>query len=284
MNLQTLLDATRQESEARKAKDSLKSLKAKIKDLPPTRGFARQLAARPFSLIAEVKLRSPSMGTMAAAEDVAEAHKIYDQHRAVAAISVLTQQTHFGGNPAVLRKIHRETRKPILRKDFILDEYEVYYSRSIEADAMLLMTNVITDKGEFQALHDLATGLGMDVLCEVHLEEEVDRLPPTARVVGVNSRNFASESRFGLSKLLRHTGKDFTTDLAAFELFGRLPAGCLKVAESGLNSKNIAAVLAHYHFNAALVGTSLLRGGLQHTAAELDRFSQAISAAPAPNP
>jgi indole-3-glycerol phosphate synthase len=276
MNLPTLLNATRQESEARKAKDSLKSLKAKIKDLPPTRGFARQLAASPFSLIAEVKLRSPSMGTLGTVEDISEVHKIYDRHPAVSAISVLTQQTHFGGNPAVLRRIHRESRKPVLRKDFILDEYEVYYSRSIEADAMLLMTNVITDKAEFQALHDLAVGLGMDVLCEVHLEEEVARLPATAKVVGVNSRNFASESRFGLSKLLRHTGKDFTTDLGAFELFAQLPPGCLKVAESGLTSKNIGEVLKQYGFNAGLVGTSLLRGGTQHTQAELDRFYHTI--------
>jgi indole-3-glycerol phosphate synthase len=281
MNLQTLLDATRQESEARKAKDSLKSLKAKIKDLPPTRGFARHVAAQPFSLIAEVKLRSPSMGTLGTVEDVSEVHKIYDQHPAVSAISVLTQHTHFGGTPAVLRRIHRETRKPLLRKDFILDEYEVYYSRSIEADAMLLMTNVITDPAEFQALHDLAVSLGMDVLCEVHLEEEVARLPSTAKVVGVNSRNFASESRFGLSKLLRHTGKDFTTDLGAFELFAKLPPGCLKIAESGLNSKNIGEVLAKYGFNAALVGTSLLRGGLEHTREELDRFQAGIQGASA---
>jgi indole-3-glycerol phosphate synthase len=233
MNLQTLLDATRRESDARRAKD------------------------------------------------IASVHKIYDLHPAVSALSVLTQQTHFGGSPATLRKIHREVRKPVLRKDFILDEYEVYFSRSIQADAMLLMANVITDKGRFQALHDLAVGLGMDVLCEVHFEEELDRLPPNVRLAGVNSRNFASEGRFGLSKLLRHTGRDFTTDLGAFDLFGKLPPGCIKVAESGLTSKNIADVLGRYGFNAALVGTSLLRGGLQHTGEELDRFNQAIHAAPA---
>jgi len=279
MNLQVLLDATRQESEARQRQEPLDRLKAKIRDLPPSRGFAARIAERRFSLIAEVKAKSPSMGEMnpAGAEDIATVHRVYDQHPVVAAISVLTQETHFGGSPAALRRIRGETRKPILRKDFIFSSYEVHYSRLIEADALLLMANVITDKAEFRDLHDLALQLGMDVLCEVHEEAELELLPPTAKLVGVNARSFASASRFRIANLLSATGKDFTTDLAAFEIFGRLPAGCLKVAESGLNSKNIDQVLKQYGFNAALVGTSLLRGGLKHTAEELDRFQQAIS-------
>jgi indole-3-glycerol phosphate synthase len=281
MNLQTLLDATRQESDARKARDSLKSLKDKIKDLPPARGFARQIAAQPFSLIAEIKVKSPSMGAMNSGDcsDIANVHKVYDRHPVVSAISVLTQHTHFGGSPEDLRRVRRETRKPILRKDFILDEYEVYTSRFLEADAMLLMASVITDKAQFQDLHDLAVGLGMDVLCEVHDEEEIARLPPSVRLCGINSRNFQSAARFGVSKITRLAGRDLTTDLGVFELFSQIPPACVKVAESGLNARNVGEILERYGFNAALVGTSLLRGGEKHTIEELDRFGAAIHGA-----
>ena len=279
MNLQMLLDATRQESEGRKEKDSIKSLKARIKDLPPTRGFIRHIASRPFSLIAEIKLKSPSMGRMSImeSEEIAHVHRLYDRHPVVSSISVLTQNAHFGGSPAALRQVHRETRKPILRKDFISDEYEVYYSRAIEADAMLLMASVVTDKARFQALHDLAVELGMDVLCEVHDEKEIELLPPSVKLCGINARNFQSGARFSLSKITRLMGRDFTTDLGVFELAARLPAACVKIAESGIASGNIGEVLERRAFNAALVGTSLLRGGEKHTIAELDRFGAAIA-------
>lgn len=278
MNLETLLAATRQESDERQARDSLETIRAKIRDLPPCRGFAARLKAERFSLIAEVKAKSPSMGELGGPEaaQLASVHQIYDRHAVVSAISVLTQSAHFGGSPEVLRKIRRETRKPVLRKDFIFSEYEVYYSRYLEADALLLMTNVVADPGRFRELHDLAQSLGMDVLCEVHAEADLAVLPPGVGMVGVNSRNFASASRFGLSKVFRLAGKDITTDLRAFELFARLPAQALKIAESGLNAGNIAGVVGRYGFDAALVGTSLLRGGTQHAAAELDRFEAAI--------
>jgi indole-3-glycerol phosphate synthase len=278
MNLQTLIDATRQESEVRKEKDSLKSLKARIKDLPPTRGFIRHISSHPFSLIAEIKLKSPSMGHMSVmdSQDVAHVHKLYDRHPAVSAISVLTQNAYFGGSPAALKQVHRETRKPILRKDFIGDEYEVYYSRAIEADAMLLMASVVTDKARFQALHDLAVELGMDVLCEVHDEKEIEFLPPGVKLCGINSRNFQSGARFSVSKITRLVGRDMTTDLGVFELAARLPAGCVKIAESGISAGNVGEVLERRAFNAALVGTSLLKGGEKHTIAELDRFGAAI--------
>lgn len=281
MNLQTLLDATRQESDGRKEKDSIKSLKAKIRDMPPTRGFIRQIASRPFSLIAEIKLKSPSMGRMSVMESqgLAHVHRLYDRHPVVSAISVLTQFTHFGGSPAALRQVHRETRKPILRKDFIEDEYEVYYSRAIGADAMLLMAGVVTDRARFQSLHDLAVELGMDVLCEVHDEKEIELLPPGVKLCGINSRNFQSGARFSVSKITRLVGRDFTTDLGVFELAARLPASCVKIAESGINAANVGEVLARRVFSAALVGTSLLRGGEKHTIEELDRFAAAIASA-----
>ena len=278
MNLQTLLDATSNESSARKAKYSLADLKAKIKDLPPSRGFVKALASRPFSLIAEIKAKSPSMGEMSEQDtkDAKKAHLIYEAHPCVAAISVLTQLNDFGGTPEDLLRIRSEVTKPVIRKDFIMDEYEVYYSRSIGADAMLLMASVITDPQAFKALHDLALSLGMYVLCEVHSIDEIKRLPDTVKLCGINSRNFKSDARFGASKISRLVGKDLTTDLGTFDLFEYLPKTAIKVAESGLNAKNVTNVLKAFNFNAALVGTSLLRGGAQHTLTELNAFYNEI--------
>jgi indole-3-glycerol phosphate synthase len=252
----------------------LQELKAKIKDLPATRGFVKSLASKPFSLIAEIKTKSPSMGEMSPSDthDAKNAHLIYEAHPVVAAISVLTQNNDFGGVPDDLIKIHTETTKPIIRKDFIMDEYEVYYSRSIGADAMLLMASVVTHKAEFKHLHDLAQSLGLDVLCEVHTVEEIERLPDTVTLCGINSRNFKNAAGFEG----RLVGKDLTTDIKTFDLFEHLPKSAVKVAESGLNSKNLEIVLNHYRFNAALVGTSLLRGGSLHTKNELDSFEKAI--------
>ena len=144
---------------------------------------------------------------------------------------------------------------------------------------MLLMASVITDPQAFKALHDLALSLGMDVLCEVHSIDEIKRLPGTVKLCGINSRNFKSDARFGASKISRLVGKDLTTDLGTFDLFEHLPKTAIKVAESGLNAKNVESVLKNYGFNAALVGTSLLRGGAGHTKQELDLFYQAIRAA-----
>lgn len=276
-----IIEATKLESAERKTKDSLKSLKRKVRDLPPARGFASRLSAQGFSLVAEIKLKSPSMDRMSffAEHTIAKAHQVYNRHPAVSAISVLTQASHFDGSPARLRKIHRETQKPILRKDFIFEEYEVYYSRFIGADAILLMANVVTDKAKFQGLHDLALELGLDVLCEVHSEEELNVLPPNMKVCGINSRKFKSDKGFFWSKLTRHIGKDVSVDLSIFDLVQKLPSDCLKIAESGITSRNLVKVLKLFPFDAALVGTSLLQNGIEYLTAELDRFKSAIDQA-----
>ncbi len=282
LNFSEIVDATRVESEARRSKDSLKSLKRRMRDMGPTVGFDRALRSRDFSIIAEVKRMSPSMGRMTtfAEADAVRAHRIYDKHPVVGAISVLTQRTYFGGSEQLLRMIRRESRKPILRKDFIVDEYEVYFSRYIGADAILLMTNVVTDAKKFSDLHDLATELDMDVLCEVHTKEEINVLPESVRVCGINSRKFSSEGRFCFSKIARKIKKDVTIDLSAFDLYdeleAKLPANCLKIAESGVTASNIGGILSKYRFNSALVGTALLQGGHYNTESELDKLQEAI--------
>lgn len=281
MSLHDILDATWEESDRRKRKTSLKSLKLRVRDLPPTLGFGARIAERRFSVIAEIKTKSPSIGAMSPdAERTAHvAHLIYQAHPVVSAISVLTQETHFGGSEARLRMVRRQTRKPILRKDFIRDEYEVYFSRAIGADAILLMANVVSEPKRFADLHDLAVSLGLDVLCEVHSPEELEILPASVRICGINSRKFKSDKRFLFAKITRHVSNmDVTTELGAFDLFKDLPVQALKIAESGMNSQNLGSVLEKYSFDAALIGTSLLRGGRERVKQELDRLGAAIEA------
>ncbi|MEY4489277.1 MAG: Indole-3-glycerol phosphate synthase [Verrucomicrobiota bacterium] len=273
MTFKDILTSTAEESKARQERYSLREIQRKIDKMGPTRGFARALERAPFSVIAEIKRKSPSMGEInPLADEVAV--PIYHSHDFVSAISVLTQETHFGGTPQILRKVRERTQcrpKPILRKDFIFSEYEVYFSRFMGADAILLMANVVEDAAEFKKLHDLALGLGMDVLCEVHDPAEIARLPDTARVCGINSRKFRNAKQKqgflqGISKSLGLASKhkaDTRTDLSVFDLVNLLPKNCIKVAESGISRDNLGEVVSRYPFDAALVGTSLLSSALK---------------------
>jgi indole-3-glycerol phosphate synthase len=276
ITLSSILEATKSESEARQKAIPLERLKLEVSTMSQTRGFYKALHGRPFSVIAEIKRKSPSMGSITAL-DVSTIAEVYENQPIVAAISVLTQGNDFGGSPDDLRKVREKTTKPIIRKDFIFSEYEVYYARWIGADAILLMANVVTDKAEFERLHSLANSLGLDVLCEIHEENEISLLPKEVMLCGINARKFKGvaqqKSLLGslydkLSALapalippVRH---DLKTDIETFALYERLqavlPAGCLKVAESGLSSQNVRSVLQKYAFNAALMGTSFLKG------------------------
>lgn len=287
MTLDDILNETRSESAKRQAKYPLTMVMRKIAKMGPTRGFARALRKRPFSVIAEIKRRSPSMSTInEAAVDVA--HGVYHSHRIVSAISVLTQESRFGGSPADLEKVRHKTQcrpTPILRKDFIESEYEIFYSRWIGADAILLMANVVTDKQRFKELHDLAVSIGLDVLCEVHDREEIETIPDTAKICGINSRRFKGvDQHKPLTLKVKETlapllgsppNRDTQTDLEAFGLFGELPSTCLKVAESGVSSENIRGVLARYPFDAALIGTSLLKCRRPDMVRQLDDIASA---------
>jgi indole-3-glycerol phosphate synthase len=278
MTLEDILDACRGESALRQKERPLAVIRREVAKLGPARGFAAGLRAREFSVIAEVKRSSPSMGAIN--ESALElAHGVYAEHPVVAAISVLTQGSHFSGSPADLAAVRRSTEggkpKPILRKDFIFSEYEVYYSRWIGADAILLMVNVVPDKEAFRRLHDLALSIGLDVLCEIHEESEIGVIPPTVSVCGINSRRFKGE-QLRTDGAAAPGGRDTTTDLSTFgllpELTRRLPAGCIKVAESGIDADNVGEILRRHPFRAALIGTSLLKAGGSRVGAMLDKI------------
>ena len=231
----------------------LEEIKSRAAAARPPRDFAGALTAGGFGLIAEWKHRSPSMGEMRA-KNVLSAPAAYEKSPVVRAVSVLTNKTHFGGTIDDLARIAASSTKPVLRKDFILDPYQVYAARAAGADAVLLMANVLSEE-QMTDLHELVLQLGMESLFEVHEAEEIDALPANARVVGINSRKF--KSREGFVAAGQSTDEDFTLDFGAFELAQNLPAGCVRVAESGVTPTTVAPLARH--FDAALVGTSLLR-------------------------
>lgn len=255
--LDRILADVRVEIDAAKSRRSSADLRAMIADAPPVRPLAAALGG-PFGLIAEIKACSPSVGPMRA-ENVAEAPAAYQESVAVKVLSVLTNDRHFGGSMERLQAIRSMVSKPVLRKDFILEEYQVREARAFGADAVLLMASAL-DATRLKGFHELALELGMEALFEVHDEEELSALPARARIIGINSRRFKSPEESGGFAAVSGPGsseKDFSIRLEAFDLVDRLPAGTLRVAESGLNADNVASVTGKFH--AALVGTSLLR-------------------------
>lgn len=245
---------------------SAADLRAMSADAPAPRDFHGALAAS-FGLIAEIKDRSPSVGPMRE-ENVRAAALAYAESPLVRAASILTNARHFGGAVDRLPAFRSTIGKPILRKDFFLDEYQVREARAFGADAVLLMANVL-DASRLAGFYDLARELGMEALFEVHTEEEIGALPCGARMVGINSRKFQSHEGFVAPGSASAT--DFSLDMGVFALADKLPSGCLRVAESGIRPDSLGEVKAR--FQAALVGTSLLRDprGLRPCLADFER-------------
>jgi indole-3-glycerol phosphate synthase len=276
---QTILDAimvdVRRELAEAQGKRPLAELRRMIANAPAVRSFKGALQ-KTFGIIAEIKERSPSHGPMRR-ENVDDAPTAYEQSGIVRAISVLTNHSHFGMTMERLRNIKTRGTKPVLRKDFIFDEYQVYEARAFAADAILLMANLLEPE-EMKPLYALAKELGMDVLFECHTKEQIGQLPVGAEIYGINSRTFASgTTRYGVSALLGKLGssKDLTVDLDRFGLGQYVPKHALKVAESGVSATTIRRVRDELGYHAALVGTSFLKAthGIRR---ELELFEQAL--------
>jgi indole-3-glycerol phosphate synthase len=250
--LDQILGDVAHELSSTKARRPIADIRARLVDADTPRDFHAALASS-FGLIAEIKERSPSVGPMLA-KNVADAPYAYEESPIVRAVSVLTNAHHFGMEIERLSAIRAIVTKPVLRKDFIVDEYQVREARAFGADAILLMANVL-DAARLAGFHDLARELGMETLFEVHTGEEIALLPAGARVVGINSRKFKSTA--GFVGATESSEQDFTLAFDAFDLADQLPASALHVAESGISPDNLA--LARDRFDAALVGTSLLR-------------------------
>ena len=209
------------------------------------RDFKSALTLEGVSIIAEIKRNSPSSREILVDADPAAVAKAYDQNGA-AAISVLTDQEFFGGQLEFIQQVKAVTELPILRKDFIISEYQVWESFQAGADAILLIVDAI-DECLLTDLYHLAAELGMHILIETHSAvnlQWIQDLNPS--IVGVNCRNL----------------KTMTTNIEWFEeVYSQLPKDSIKVAESGINSPDNLAKISQMGYDAALVGTSLMKTG-----------------------
>ncbi|MFW5706951.1 MAG: indole-3-glycerol phosphate synthase TrpC [Bacteroidota bacterium] len=193
-------------------------------------------------VIAEFKRRSPSKGIINEFADPATVCLEYMQAGA-AALSVITDTTFFGGSNKDLSVARRFNYCPILRKEFILDEYQVIEARSIGADAILLIAEVLT-KQELASLSQAAANLGLEVLFEIHDTESLDKLPADARIIGINNRNLRT---FDVS--IEHS----------LNMIKQLPANTVKVAESGIDNPEKALKLKNAGFSGLLMGERFMR-------------------------
>jgi indole-3-glycerol phosphate synthase len=278
--LKSIIGRAQLELAAARGRQPLSEMERVARDAAPPRGFYDALVKAGFSMIAEVKRRSPSGGEMRH-QDYLTAGRLYDESRAVSAISVLTNESDFGMKIGALSEVRQVTRKPLLRKDFIFDEYQIFQARAHGADAILLMANVLTREG-MHGLSKLAVELGMDVLLEAHVPEEVRKFPADAKICGINSRKFVTSAFASHPSTSEASGGarelDFSTNSRQFELIECLPAQCLKVAESGLNPEGVEQV-RRLGFDSILVGTTLLMAP-QGVAAMLRSFEEAITRSP----
>jgi len=218
-------------------------LEALARALPRPRDFFGALRSGRIGCIAEFKRRSPSAGWIREGADPAQIALRY-QSGGAAALSVLTDDPFFGGSLADLRSARQATSLPVLRKDFIVDAYQLVEARAAGADAVLLIVAVLTDP-EIGALMAEAGRLGLHVLCEAHDEAEVARAAAaSARIIGINQRD------------LRTFAVDTTL---ALRLKDRVPAGCVVVAESGIRTAMDVERLREGGVNAILVGEALMR-------------------------
>lgn len=207
------------------------------------RSFAAALRQPDIAVIAEFKRRSPSGGDIRPGASPAEIAGRYADAGA-AALSVLTDQEYFGGCDADLRAARDACSLPVLRKDFVVDPFQLYEARAIGADAVLLIVRALSDL-ELRELLQLSHSLGMDALVETHSQAEVRRaLDAGARVIGVNNRDLDT----------------LTTDVAlAPRLRSLVPPECVFVAESGISTPEQIKLLADAGVDAVLIGESLLR-------------------------
>ena len=241
--LEELVDSAREGAARRSAEVPLEELAKQLASRPEQRPFREALVRPGLSLIAEFKRRSPSAGEISDGATPAEVARSYEQGGA-AALSVLTEEAHFGGSLDDLREARAACVLPVLQKDFIVDRYQLYEAAVAGADAVLLIVAALDDD-QLARLLDEAHGLDLDCLVEIHDEPELERaLEVDAEVLGINNRDLA----------------DFSVDVqTTFELMPDVPAGKTVVSESGIAERATLEELERVGVDAVLIGEALMR-------------------------
>ena len=245
--LQTILQRKREEIEQRSRAVDIHELGRRVESASPVRGFIdsieRNIGAGRSAVIAEIKKASPSKGLLRENFDPAAIAQSYEKYGA-ACLSVLTDRDFFQGSEAYLQQAREACSLPVIRKDFIIDPYQVYEARAIDADCILLIVAALDDVAMKQ-LFDLAHELRMDVLMEVHDEAELERaLASGARLIGINNRNLRTfETRLDTTLRMMH----------------RIPSDRIVVTESGIHTSADVQLMRDNNVNAFLVGEAFMK-------------------------
>lgn len=242
MILDDILAHKTDEVERRKARLPLTEVRARAEVTEAPRDFRSALAQRDVAVIAEVKRASPAKGALSLDLDPALLAVSYADAGA-AAVSVLTDERFFNGSDADLRAVQAAIQLPVLRKDFVLEPYQLFEARVLGADAVLLIVRALS-QDRLKALVDLAMALGLAALVEVHDDEELERAVDVgATLIGINNRDLTR----------------MTVDLATSErLLSRVPADVVAVSESGIRTADDVQRLGSLGASAVLVGEALV--------------------------
>ncbi len=241
--LDSIIEGVREDLAARRK--PLGQLQEAMDCAAPVRDPLQHLLSNQMSVIAEVKRSSPSKGALAAITDPAGLAEKYEIAGA-SLISVLTEQRRFGGSLADLDAVRSRVNIPILRKEFMVDEYQFFEARAHGADVVLLIVAALS-QSQLNDFHQLAEGLGMRALVEVHTNDELERaLAISPKIIGVNSRNL---------KTLEVDNQSFA------ELIPRIPTELVRVAESGISKRADVEFAQNSGATAILVGEALVRSG-----------------------
>jgi indole-3-glycerol phosphate synthase len=241
--LDSIIEGVREDLAARRG--SMGALHERIDAQAPALDAHSFLSRDEMNVIAEVKRSSPSKGNLAPISDPAALAEKY-QEAGAAAVSVLTEKRRFGGSLADLDAVRSRIEIPVLRKDFMVDEYQFLEARAHGADIVLLIVAALS-KSQLKDFYDLATELGMASLVEVHTQSELESaMDISPRIVGVNSRNL---------KTLEVSASVFE------ELIPTIPSSVIRVAESGISTRGDVAQAQKAGATAILVGESLVKSG-----------------------
>jgi len=241
MILDKIIETKTEEVSALKKTTNIGSLKSVIAKLRPCRDFRTAISGKSCSIIAEVKCASPSRGRLIENFNPTKIAGIYAQNGA-AAISVLTDEKYFSGHKDYLTQVGREVQIPVLRKDFIIDPIQIYETRAIGADAVLLIVRVLGN-GLAEFIH-LSKELGLCPLVEVHMQDELDAaLSAGADIIGINNRNLDT----------------FVTDIDTSRILKQgIPPGITVVAESAIKNRSDIEYLMEADIHAFLIGEGLV--------------------------